>query len=679
MSKIYIGSEQIAKSEDLQDKQDKLVSTVNIKTVQGNNILGEGDLHVERVDLADNLFSADSQIDSSEFIVRTAGGEASIETGEATLVKIDGHSTSPTHTPEVLTNSYTNVGKPIFTFNEDTWLITGSNDIDYTTTYTYLGMTLGWEAWQFVSTSGGNGYDSPENMAVHGIVVTGDVQIGDEIVISYTTSDNHAVATFTTSYSSAGMNFDKDTWRSYVNTDGTYVFTYDGADWKLGGGLSSLTINQSIQNGDKIYFDTTKGSQLATFISSLTYGSPPVYQLLDTNGHEFSIWSMKNDSDYVLMLVIAENNVIPIYATGTGSVDIGMGEPVSYVEGWQNLTNGYYTLSGMEIEDSEYIEYIDDTTSSTWNGVFFGNGTTPTTVDLSNYGITIIGTEHSNDYITIVYSKVDYGTISSTTPTKFISIGFNLFDYTTGFARVVGNTDGQWYIVRGNYTSIEFSTSKTGTFTPITPSNYTVGSYTTDKGFPIYQNGWIKVTGGDDTTTMVNLIWSGYMMTADYQEYHEDYINIPTEDANGISLPTELRSVGTYSDELNFSLATWTVNIGRIAYTAENLSTLLESNPTWLEGVQYEWDNDYIYYLLDTPTVYTLSSLTSGIYDVDDFGIEEFQGTTIPAEGNILYGQNLVRKLTRDVLIIGQQTLTTEQKQQVWSNLGLEILGDQQF
>ena len=303
---------------------------------------------------------------------------------------------------------------------------------------------------------------------------------------------------------------------------------------------------------------------------------------------------------------------------------------------------------------------------------------------MSNYGITIIGTEHNNDYITIVYSKVDFGSISNCTPTQFKSIGFNLYNHTTGLARVVGSESGQWYNVKGTFTSLEFSTEPDGTFTPISLSTYTVGAYSTNNGFAIYQNGYVKVIGGDDTTTMINLIWSGYMIGADYQAYKESVIDIPTSGINlntmdPTTLPTELRSVGDYRDEISFDLSTWTVNIGRMDYTEANLEQLISDNPLWVEGREYNWDNDYIYYKLDTPIVYSISSSLTGIYDVDDFGIEELIGTSVPGLVSILYGQNLKDKLRRDVLTIGPQTLTQEQKQQVWQNLGIEPIGDNTF
>jgi len=63
--------------------------------------------------------------------------------------------------------------------------------------------------------------------------------------------------------------------------------------------------------------------------------------------------------------------------------------------------------------------------------------------------------------------------------------------------------------------------------------------------------------------------------------------------------------------------------------------------------VPYEYDSNYIYYVLDTPVIYTIT--TSPVYIVNDWGTEEFIGTTVPVVAQTLYGQNLRDKLRNDV------------------------------
>ena len=60
----------------------------------------------------------------------------------------------------------------------------------------------------------------------------------------------------------------------------------------------------------------------------------------------------------------------------------------------------------------------------------------------------------------------------------------------------------------------------------------------------------------------------------------------------------------------------------------------------------------------------------SGMYSVDDHGLELIDGTDIAVYTVIVYGNNLKNKLERDVLTISQQTLTSAQQDQVMTNIG---------
>lgn len=510
-----------------EELQEKLVSGVNLKTVGGESLLGAG--NISRVPLADNLYSADSQTDVADFIERTSGGDVSIETGEATLVRMEGISTIPTHVAQELTFGHTETPRLSGSVDLETWQSSPLGTMSGSYTFSYDDVQEGWTLNNEVV-----------DLATYGIVISGTPIAGDRIAINYTYNEEDptqsTIEAEITESNRIGVVLEVNTWKGYVNVSGEYEFTYDGSDWKLGG----------------------------------------------------------------------------------------------------------------------------------------------STVDLTNYGITVTGTPVSGDEIDVHYVKEDFGTIENATPTSFKSIGFNLYNHTTGFARVVGSEDGQWYNIKGTYTKIEFSTSQTGTFEEITPENYTVGSYSTNSGFPIYQDGFIKVTGGNATDTMINLIWSGYMIDAEYQAYTEDTILVPTTDINSQSLPTELCQIGQTRDVINFDILTWVKKITKVAYTSATLESLLAQHPTWVEGTDYEWDNNYIYYV-DTPTTYNLSPSVSGIYEVDDFGIEFVTGTDVSVRCAILYGQNLKDKLRRDVLTIGPQTLTPEQQQQVWQNLGIEPIGNTQF
>ena len=669
---LYYGNKQIATLDNVYTKaqaQEKLVSGSNIKTIGGESILGPG--NIVKVPLADNLYSADSQTDVSQFIVRTSGGEASIETGEATLVRMEGNSTVPEHIEEVLNFSHSEAQR-----------LSGSIDLEVWQT-SDLGTTSGTYSFYYDETQESwtlNG--EAVSLATYGISISGTPISGDSVVIDYSyNSEDPTQSTINASINERdrlNVTLNATTWRSYVNASGTYDFNYDGSDWKSGGGLSAFYVGQTLSNGDKIRFDNTFNWN--SFLSNLTYSPVGESLLIGRSGDPgFVILAydtlraeLTEEQGYLIVLDDGDTHSLFGYSTiAIPELNIGVGWNI---QGGVIDSNYDFTIQG-----NMTITEINDTTPPTWNGVIIGIGGSATTVDLADYGITVTGTPIANDEIVVNYTKADFGTIVNATPTSFKSIGFNLYDHTTGWARVVGSEDGQWYNVKGTYTSLEFYTDKTGTGTSITPTTYTIGSYSTNSGFPIYQDGYVKVTGGNNTDTMINLIWSGYMIDAEYQAYAEDTISIPTTDASSNPLPTQLRAIGDTRDVINFDLDTWVKKIDTAVYSQATLEAMLSEHPTWVEGVDYEWDNSYIYFVSATPTTYQLSSTITGIYDVDDFGIEEVLGTDIAVTCAILYGQNLKDKLRRDVLTIGQQTLTPEQQQQVWQNLGIQPIGNTQF
>ena len=90
-------------------------------------------------------------------------------------------------------------------------------------------------------------------------------------------------------------------------------------------------------------------------------------------------------------------------------------------------------------------------------------------------------------------------------------------------------------------------------------------------------------------------------------------------------------------------------------------------------GTDYDYDDDYIYYVLPQSVTYTVD--ISPDYIVNDWGTEEFLGTEIPCTAQMLYSQNLRDKLRTDVLTISTQTpaLTTTEINRVSQNLGLTV------
>lgn len=260
------------------------------------------------------------------------------------------------------------------------------------------------------------------------------------------------------------------------------------------------------------------------------------------------------------------------------------------------------------------------------------------TVSLVTYGLTVSGTVANGDSISVEYTALVIGTLATATPTSFKATGFNQYNATAGYAHVVG---GNQYRVAGTYTTIQFATTPTGTRTTVTVEN---------NKFTPEEDGYIFVTGSGNI--LVALVWSGTMDSEPWSAYSDNGFNVPTTDANGNNLPTAtygLPSVHGVRDEIDFAGKLYQQRIGHYAYSVENLATVEAL------GVDYIYDLNDIFYVLPDLVVYELTSAVSGVYEVNDYGTEEWVGTNVPMTTVITYGNSLVDKLRNlaDIQSIG--------------------------
>ncbi|MBQ1776825.1 MAG: hypothetical protein IIZ93_01575 [Acidaminococcaceae bacterium] len=277
--------------------------------------------------------------------------------------------------------------------------------------------------------------------------------------------------------------------------------------------------------------------------------------------------------------------------------------------------------------------------------------------DPATYGITVTGTPAAGDQIVVVYVKLNRGTITTATPTSFVSTGWNLYNHAVGYARVVDYSEEYGFMIEGTYTSLKFSETLTGEQVTITP---------TDGYFTVPSDGYLFVTGGNSTDTAIWMTWSDWTDEANggvFAAYTQTEI-----DLSGVMVdfPYGLMKVGNVADEINLNTAKAYSRINRLAYTDSNLADVIAS------GMPYDTDTSYIYVVRVEPVVYTIS--LDGEYSTNDHGMELFLGTTVPLTASSLYGNDLKGKLRRDVLTISQQTLTSNQINQVWQNLGIDTL-----
>lgn len=277
--------------------------------------------------------------------------------------------------------------------------------------------------------------------------------------------------------------------------------------------------------------------------------------------------------------------------------------------------------------------------------------------DPNTYGITVTGTPVAGDQIQVVYEKLNRGTITTAEPTSFISTGWNLYNHAAGYARVVDYSSEFGFMIEGTYTALKFAETLSGEQTTITP---------VDGYFTVPSDGFVFVTGGNDTDTMIWMTWSDWTEQPNggtFEAYTQDEI-----DLSGVMVdfPDGLMKIGNVYDEINLNTGRAYSRIQKLEYTEENLEDVIAS------GVAYDTDTNYIYAVRVSPVTYTIS--LDGEYSVSDHGMEIFLGTDVAVIASSLYGNDLKGKLRRDVLTISQQTLSSAQKNQVWANLGIDEL-----
>lgn len=275
----------------------------------------------------------------------------------------------------------------------------------------------------------------------------------------------------------------------------------------------------------------------------------------------------------------------------------------------------------------------------------------------ATYGITVTGTPESGDTITITYVKEERGTITVSNPQKFIATGWNLFDYTNSYAKVIKYAFG--YRIEGAYTSLKYSQTVGGTQSSITVS---------DGYFDVPADGYVWVTGGNSATTAIYPTWEDWTDNygGAFQAYDEHEIDFSAIMES--KFPNGLLKAGSVADEINLNLGQAIVRVERLEYTAENLATAQSS------GREFEYDEDYIY--LAKATAISSSVTINGGFPVNEHGLEYFTETDVPVIAELLYGSNLKNKLERDVLTISQQELSASQRTQVRTNLGVPSASD---
>lgn len=269
------------------------------------------------------------------------------------------------------------------------------------------------------------------------------------------------------------------------------------------------------------------------------------------------------------------------------------------------------------------------------------------------YGITVGGTPKNGDVINVYFIAENRGTITNATPETFNSTNWNLYDHTTGYTKVLKYSDIHGFKIGGTYTGVSFSATVDGEKTVITPDS--------DGLFTIPSDGYVFVTGGNDTDTYVLMTWSDWK-----DGYTGDFLtkNVSTIDFSEVMqnvFPFGLCAIGIVTDEINFNDRVATVRIERVAYSTEN--RIIAEN----SGREFIYDANWIYSVKETPEKVRFSVDNDLV--VYDHGVEYFTGTEVPLTAFELFGQNLKDKLRREVVAVTPQNFSASQKQIARENI----------
>ena len=279
------------------------------------------------------------------------------------------------------------------------------------------------------------------------------------------------------------------------------------------------------------------------------------------------------------------------------------------------------------IDRDEFLGYVAA------SGTITLSYTTAWSADPTLYGVTVHGTPVSGDEIVITYVAEELGTIVQSNPTAFVETGWNLYDNSKGYARVLKYSDNYGFKIGGTYTGVKFAATLDGEQTTITPDASGL--------FTVPSDGYVFVTGGNGTDTYILMTWSdwtaGYSGT--FAAYSEDVVDLSSVMSS--HFPYGLMQVGNVYDSINIRMGQAISRIERMSNTLSNLAAAKAS------GRAFEYDASYIYIVRETPVTYDIT--VNGEVDAYDHGMEIVRGTTVPVYVQTLYGKNLVDYLRHDI------------------------------
>lgn len=261
----------------------------------------------------------------------------------------------------------------------------------------------------------------------------------------------------------------------------------------------------------------------------------------------------------------------------------------------------------------------------------------------------------SGDELVITRSATKTGNASYPAPDSFVALGLNSYnkdadttistteeDMETGYmlitVQTVPNLENG-YVVYSNIGEIEGAyiadeSGNTNTTTEIKAGKLYVANTTSEYPF-------IKVYTNTPESICIHPRWSGYM-DENYEDYTESVL-----DVSSFNTDCPLVSIGNVKNIWDFENSILVQNIGVSTYSAQAVQDLIDDGKEI--GVDFDFDEDYIYEVLDEPIVTDIT--LDNEYDANDFSVEYLTQDndliSIPVYVTTWYMNNLVDKLRR--------------------------------
>lgn len=259
----------------------------------------------------------------------------------------------------------------------------------------------------------------------------------------------------------------------------------------------------------------------------------------------------------------------------------------------------------------------------------------------ASYGITVSNDPIAGDQISVTWQKEIRGTIIQSTPTNLISTGWNLYDHSVGYAKVVKYSNVDCFGISGTYSALKFSATYSGEKESIVPDE--------DGLFDIPSDGYVWVTDGNNTDTAIWMTWTNWYdgYPGSFERYKETVVDFSS--LMNSFFTNGLLEVGNYQDEINFNTGIATSRVVRYPYDPSTINGIIASAIT--NHQDYEYDEYYVYLSRIVPLTYIFD--INNEYTASDHGMERYTGTSCAVETKSVYGQNLKDKLRRECVTYG--------------------------